>query len=353
MSIEYFPFDSGPGANSLEASWQKMARLWLGDGVIRGAFNGFQAYADASGMNSKVKTGRAWIQGFYVGNTSSGDADTTLSIAASHATLERYDRVVLRLDLTGNTISLAVIQGTNAAVGTASPPALTQTTTTWEISLAKVLVSPTVVNIAAGKVTDERQYAAPRFGEPSDNSGFNVVQSGVNTSNVSSGARYDLVAAASTAGAATASQMEFVGNVLSFYSDSGLTPGNTYTRTKAFQIDASRNMQVVGNDNRFGAGALGGTGTFLKIGDEGSSTQAFLIADGSGSNVDVVLRTKGTSSLRLQKSDGTDWLLVDNAGDSAGSTTSLQIRLNAVTRRIEVGATDSGGSGYRMLRVAN
>lgn len=133
-----------------------MARYWLATGVISGNANQAQVYADSSGMQVKVRTGAAWVQGHYW----ESDAEVTLSIAAAHATLSRIDRVVLRLDWTNNTMALAVLTGTAAA--SPSAPSLTQTFgSTWELPLAQVLVDPAVVTIAAGKVTDQRVLVGP------------------------------------------------------------------------------------------------------------------------------------------------------------------------------------------------
>jgi hypothetical protein len=141
------PFD---GVFYNEADWAKMARLWLTTGVVSGELNSLAAYADSTGMQVKVPTGRAWIEGFYYEN----DAIKTLAISAADPSNPRIDRVVVRLDRTANTITAAVKTGTPAA--TPSAPALTQTSATWEIALAQVRVNAGVASIAAGDVTDER-----------------------------------------------------------------------------------------------------------------------------------------------------------------------------------------------------
>jgi len=64
---------------------------------------------------------------------------------------------VVRLDRINNNVNLAVLTGTPA--GAPVVPALTQTSTTWEISLAQVLVGTGVTTIAAGNVTNERTYS--------------------------------------------------------------------------------------------------------------------------------------------------------------------------------------------------
>ncbi|MCP8970578.1 hypothetical protein [Ectobacillus ponti] len=150
MTQTYFPFDSGAGANATETQWSKMAKNWLPTGVLKGVMNELLVFADSTGMQIKVNTGAAWMQGHYY----ESDAIVTLPIAAANATNPRVDRVALRVDWTLNTIALVVLQGTPAA--TPAAPALTQNTSRWEISLAQVRVDAAVATIAAAKVTDER-----------------------------------------------------------------------------------------------------------------------------------------------------------------------------------------------------
>lgn len=157
MARSYFPFDAGAGANVTEAQWRQMARNWLGTGVLKGQLNAFAVFADSTGMQVKVPSGRAWIEGHFF----ESDAQETVAIGAANATNPRIDRVVLRADFTANTVDIAVLAGTPAV--TPAAPAVTQSTTVWEISLAQVLVDAAVATIAAGKVTDERTYAGRKL----------------------------------------------------------------------------------------------------------------------------------------------------------------------------------------------
>lgn len=154
MVKSYYPFDSGAGANVQEAQWAEMAEWWLGSGVVEGELDDLEVFADASGMLVKVRAGKFWSKGHYFKST----AEESLVIGAADGANDRIDRVVVRVDWSGNTVDLAVLQGTPA--GSPSAPALTQSATTWEISLAQVLVEAAVVTIAADKVTDERTYAS-------------------------------------------------------------------------------------------------------------------------------------------------------------------------------------------------
>lgn len=150
----YAPFDAGAGANVTEATWRNFMRHMLGSasGVIRGFPNEFAVFGDSSGMNVKVPSGEAWMRGHYGQST----AQKTLSIAAAHASLGRRDRVILRADFTNNRVELDVLTGTPS--GSPVIPALTQSTTVWETSLAVVVVGAAVSSISAGNVIDDRMY---------------------------------------------------------------------------------------------------------------------------------------------------------------------------------------------------
>jgi hypothetical protein len=152
MVQTYFPFDSGAGANVTESQWSLMAQNFLNTGVIKGKLNELSVYADSTGMQVKVKSGQAWMQGHLF----QSGAEETLSISNANATNPRIDRVIVRIDWIANTIQLAILAGTPAASPVA--PALTQNNSRWEISLAQVYVGTNVSTIAAGNVTDERIY---------------------------------------------------------------------------------------------------------------------------------------------------------------------------------------------------
>lgn len=153
MTITYFPFDSGAGANITEVQWKKMAQNWLGSGVIRGELDELQPFGDSTGLQVKVKSGVAWIKGHYFEN----DEIVYLPVANNSTGNPRIDRIIVRVDWVANLVEFAVLQGVTAA--SPVPPALTQNTGRWEISLAQIRVNAGVSTIASGNVTDERAFA--------------------------------------------------------------------------------------------------------------------------------------------------------------------------------------------------
>jgi hypothetical protein len=100
-----------------------------------------------------VESGEGWINGFWYQNTT----DLVKTLGAADPDDDRIDRIVLRLDTVTNLkISVEVLEGTPA--GSPSAPSLTQTASTYEISLAQVLVEAGVTSVADAKITDERDW---------------------------------------------------------------------------------------------------------------------------------------------------------------------------------------------------
>lgn len=153
MAKRYFPFDD---ADVMEYQWGKMARLWRNTGVIYEELNQLEAYGDSSGMFIKVKPGRAWIEGFFF----ESDAEEVLPIDVADAANDRIDLIVVQLDRTSNTIDFVVKKGIEVVPPTTpNPPALTETTSIWEIALAEVFVEHGAVTIAAEDVIDRREFS--------------------------------------------------------------------------------------------------------------------------------------------------------------------------------------------------
>ncbi|MET3507029.1 hypothetical protein [Halalkalibacter oceani] len=105
------------------------------------------------GMTVQVQTGYAWIEGYVY---SLYDVPLPITLAGAHNTLDRIDRIVLRLDLSlsARSIEVRVLQGEPAA--NLVPPALTREGNIYELSLAQVRVTAGQSFINAADITDER-----------------------------------------------------------------------------------------------------------------------------------------------------------------------------------------------------
>lgn len=149
----YYPYDAGAGANITESQWRTMMGNICQSGVVDSYLNELSTTGDSTGMQVKIATGGAWINGAYGENTSGVQ---TIAIDASHATLNRYDLIVARNNYTTNVIEWDVIKGTNGASPTV--PTVTVDTTKYEIALAYVYIAATVTTINAADVTDQRSW---------------------------------------------------------------------------------------------------------------------------------------------------------------------------------------------------
>jgi hypothetical protein len=158
MAGEYSRFFGGPAGSVPEYTQPQFAEVLkkiFSDGVFTDIANELEVVeTDPVALAVRVNTGEAWIQGFWYQNT----AYLTKSLAAADPDNDRIDRIVLRLDTVTNfKISIEVLTGTPA--GSPAAPDLTQTASTYEISLAQVLVGATETSVANAKITDERTYA--------------------------------------------------------------------------------------------------------------------------------------------------------------------------------------------------
>ena len=123
-----------------------------GTGYVLGYENELRVTPNTpANMGVFVRPGRCYVQGYY-GWVTNNEA---LTVPTAHTTKPRIDRVVARLSVSVNqSVTFAVLAGTPAT--NPSAPALTRTSETYEISLARIAVGAGVTSIGAGDITDER-----------------------------------------------------------------------------------------------------------------------------------------------------------------------------------------------------
>lgn len=113
---------------------------------------GLKAAVEAGTLNTIVSPGKAVLRGHLYENTT----PLTLAHDLPETSLDRIDRVVLRLNLNNavRDIKLHVLTGVPAEVPVA--PALTRTPFIYEISLAQVFVRKNTVQLLPTDLVDER-----------------------------------------------------------------------------------------------------------------------------------------------------------------------------------------------------
>ena len=126
-----------------------------GIGVVPGYLNALAPSSAGVNMNISVASGMAVLKD---GIVYLWEAAQSVTLDTADATNPRIDRVVLRLVREGQAqegkVTLEKVTGSPAASPTA--PSITQSSSTWDLSLAQVRVEAGVSSIAADKVTDER-----------------------------------------------------------------------------------------------------------------------------------------------------------------------------------------------------
>ncbi|WP_347592971.1 hypothetical protein [Acrocarpospora sp. B8E8] len=116
-----------------------------------------------------VQPGRAIIQGFhyYLDETKALAVSSNLDGSSS-----RIDSVVLRLNRSSNTITVAVVEGTPAA--TPAEPALDVTAPVWELRLANLIVTAGAQAVDPAGVLDRRPFVGKRIHTTTNPAGLDV-----------------------------------------------------------------------------------------------------------------------------------------------------------------------------------
>lgn len=147
MAVTYGFFNSVNRDRKYNA--EQMSEYFRGiinEGVYQ-HLDGGLAVTAGTGLAVNVAAGRAIIQNRWVQNS----AAMSLTIAAASETYARKDAVVIRLNWSSRSISIAVKTGTPAASPVA--PSMTRNSTTYEMALAYVNVAANATSVT---VTDKR-----------------------------------------------------------------------------------------------------------------------------------------------------------------------------------------------------
>lgn len=148
-TYDYFPFDSGLGANSMESRWRSMFQKFKTDGILVDGVSmdlsaNNMAVSAGSGMTVTIVPGKAFIKGHVFVHSGT---DATLAINSNTSGSTRTDLVVLRCDFVNNTMQYQVLQGTITPVQNANQ---------WDLPLCNVAVPNNASAASSFTFTDRR-----------------------------------------------------------------------------------------------------------------------------------------------------------------------------------------------------
>ena len=132
----------------LAESFAQYFASFISDGVFGGSMGALQVVLQGN-YGIAVQTGQGYIKGYWYQN----DSNRQFELPPSSNTA-RVDSVVLRLDLTLRTISLAYIAGTPSV--SPVPAALTRDEMIWELRLCNINVAANATTINASNIIDTR-----------------------------------------------------------------------------------------------------------------------------------------------------------------------------------------------------
>lgn len=150
MAITYGFFNSLNGDRKYNADTiSNMFKGLISDGIYESVDHAF-IVKPSSGLTLSVGSGRAIVNDKWAEN----DADITITLNSPHVTLNRYTAIVLRKSVSDRTITLEMIDGTEAT--TPAKPAILRNESYYDICLAYVYVKAGASTITASNIEDTR-----------------------------------------------------------------------------------------------------------------------------------------------------------------------------------------------------
>lgn len=127
-------------------------KSFIGNGIYYNSSSNLQVLT-SNGMKIKVKGGKCFINGI-LGWQEAEEAEAEITIDNSDTTLNRIDRIVVRLDESNRNIEIKVKKGTPALEPTA--PTLQRSEDIYELALADIRINKNVSTITQANITDLR-----------------------------------------------------------------------------------------------------------------------------------------------------------------------------------------------------
>lgn len=143
-------FNSNNGDRKYKAEFfAEYFSSFVANGVFPNPSTGCQVMSNGN-MTVTVKTGKAWINGFYYNN----DSDLILPIDVADGILKRIDRIVLQYSIIDRTIRAVVRKGTFAS--TPEPVVMQRNADYWELAIADIFITNGAISVTQSAITDLR-----------------------------------------------------------------------------------------------------------------------------------------------------------------------------------------------------
>jgi len=123
---------------------------FIGNGIFVKPSDCLQIRANGDSMSVIVRPGKAWVNGYYLIN----DEDYNIPLSVGDTTLNRIDRIVIRLDFIQRKMSVEVKKGVLSASPVA--PTLKRDADAYELALADVYIAKGALTINQAAITDTR-----------------------------------------------------------------------------------------------------------------------------------------------------------------------------------------------------
>ncbi|MGF9978670.1 hypothetical protein [Viridibacillus arvi] len=149
--IKFGMFNSVNGDRKYKAGdFASYFATFIGNGIFVNPSDCLQVIGNLDAMSVTLRPGKAWINGYYLTN----DDDYSLTLDKGDTSLNRIDRIVVRLDFIERKMLVAVKKGALSASPIA--PTLKRDADAYELALADVYVAKGALTVSQASITDTR-----------------------------------------------------------------------------------------------------------------------------------------------------------------------------------------------------
>ncbi|MGE7624613.1 hypothetical protein ACQKMD_16610 [Viridibacillus sp. NPDC096237] len=149
--IKFGMFNSVNGDRKYKAGdFASYFATFIGNGIFVNPSDCLQIIGNLDAMSVTLRPGKAWINGYYLTN----DDNYSLALDKGDTSLNRIDRIVVRLDFIERKMLVAIKKGMLSASPVA--PELKRDADAYELGLADIYIAKGSLTISQSAITDTR-----------------------------------------------------------------------------------------------------------------------------------------------------------------------------------------------------